>query len=133
MASVDVTDPDPPLPVLPPDPDWVARAACRGSDTRVFFPEEKTNTGPARAVCAICPVAAPCLEDALADEDRKGVWGGSSAKQRMLIRRSVKTITEPVEGLVERLDRFELALSQMLGSQPLVAEWQAIRAELVSA
>lgn len=128
-----VTDVSPPLPVIPPDPDWMLRAACRGSDTRVFFPEEKTNTGPARAVCAGCEVAEPCLEDALADEARVGVWGQTSARQRREIRFANKIIATPADGLSDRLDRFEHALTRFPGGGRLADEWKALRAELTGA
>lgn len=135
MTCTDVTDLslDVGLPTLPPDPDWMARAACRGSDTRVFFPNERTDTGPARAVCARCDVAESCLYDALADKTRVGVWGETSARQRREIRFANKIIAKPADALADRLDRFEHALTRFPGASVLASEWQALRAELTGA
>jgi len=36
----------------------------------------------AKAVCAACPVREPCLVHALASEERHGVWGGLSERER---------------------------------------------------
>jgi WhiB family transcriptional regulator, redox-sensing transcriptional regulator len=71
---------------------WAARGACQHSDPELFFPV--TTTGPAtgqvaraKAVCAGCPVRVPCLEFALDSGQAFGVWGGTTGKERRLIRR----------------------------------------------
>lgn len=45
---------------------WRREAACRDLDTAVFFPLSDDDAGPAKAVCATCPVRTDCLELALA-------------------------------------------------------------------
>ena len=60
--------------------DWRSRAVCRGVDPEVFFTEE--SVVEAKAACAACPVAARCLEAALALDERYGVWGGLTRVQR---------------------------------------------------
>lgn len=51
--------------------DWRARARCRDVDPEVFFPVAESGrlleagVAEARAVCAVCPVTAQCLEFAL--------------------------------------------------------------------
>jgi WhiB family redox-sensing transcriptional regulator len=73
------------LPVLYVEPQpWMAAARCRDSDPDLFFP---TRGGPdvtayAKAVCATCPVRTECLEYAVVHEERYGVWGGLSPKER---------------------------------------------------
>jgi len=52
------------------------------TDPEVFFPEGNAPAAVAKAVCRRCPVAAECLEWALAHAEGFGVWGGLSVKQR---------------------------------------------------
>ena len=65
---------------------WVASAACRGADTAVFFTEQGEATAPAKAICATCPVADECLDYALRNGERHGVWGGKSGRERRRMR-----------------------------------------------
>lgn len=67
-------------------PEWMEAAACRGMDTNMFFPERGEPVDNARAVCARCPVNAECLEYALANRDKFGVWGGKSERERRKLR-----------------------------------------------
>lgn len=64
-------------------PAWHADAACRGMGPAMFFPERGAPVAPAKAVCAGCPVAGPCAE---AGRGEVGIWGGTTAKGRRLIR-----------------------------------------------
>jgi WhiB family redox-sensing transcriptional regulator len=63
---------------------WHERAACRGEDPDLFFPEagDTIATRKARAICARCPVRVQCLEFALAVPEPWGTWGGKSERQR---------------------------------------------------
>jgi WhiB family redox-sensing transcriptional regulator len=73
----------------PGDRDWQVRAACRGTDTSIFYHPENER-GPARrhremlakAVCGRCPVIEPCRQRALEAREPYGVWGGMSAEDR---------------------------------------------------
>ena len=67
---------------------WVDRAICVGLDPDLFFPEQGDTAGvaKAKAICAVCPVADECREDALAWGDKHGVWGGTSELDRRRIR-----------------------------------------------
>ena len=58
-------------------PTWFLQAACRGMDPAIFFPENDPGPGEALAVCAVCPVRQPCLEDAYQNNDT-GVRGGTT-------------------------------------------------------
>lgn len=64
---------------------WQNRAACRGVDTNAFFPATEEEAEPAKAICAVCPVLEACLEHALADREREGVWGGATERERRRI------------------------------------------------
>ena len=61
-------------------PAWHADAACRGQ-TDVMFPVaergHRLDTSAARALCARCPVQAPCAERGRTE--RYGVWGGGGS------------------------------------------------------
>lgn len=66
--------------------DWIDDAACRDTPTSVFYPERGEELDAARAVCADCPVKADCLDHAVALNEKFGVWGGTSERQRRRIR-----------------------------------------------
>ena len=68
-------------------PPWMFDAACRHMGPTIFIIERGESCGPAKTVCARCPVIAPCLEMALASTDIYGVWGGTSDRERRSIRR----------------------------------------------
>ncbi len=73
-------------------PAWFAKAACRGSDTAMFFPQREDGRDTAglakkaKAVCKECPVREECLMMALAANE-PGIWGGTTVKERARIRR----------------------------------------------
>jgi WhiB family redox-sensing transcriptional regulator len=67
---------------------WRKRAACRGIDVEIFFPEtEDEDVDAAKAVCETCPVREACLEHALAHREREGIWGGTTERERRRILR----------------------------------------------
>lgn len=66
---------------LEPTP-WARQAACAGGEPDTWFPHQGGDLGPAKRVCASCPVRRECLEYALAWNIRHGVWGGLSPSQR---------------------------------------------------
>jgi WhiB family redox-sensing transcriptional regulator len=67
--------------------EWRVHAACAGLDPNLFFTERGESTRDAKAVCARCPVAEPCLDYALTNGERYGVWGGRSERERRRMRR----------------------------------------------
>ncbi|WP_345217076.1 WhiB family transcriptional regulator [Georgenia halophila] len=60
---------------------------CAQSDPEAFFPGKGESPAPAKAICARCPVTARCLEHALANDERLGVWVGTSERERRRLRR----------------------------------------------
>lgn len=66
---------------------WRARAVCKGVDPAVFYPADR-RLDPAREYCAVCPVQAECLEYAIVHNEKHGVWGGASERQRRRLRRA---------------------------------------------
>lgn len=65
---------------------WMASGLCAETDPEAFFPEKGGSTRPAKKVCASCPVMAECLEYALRTDQRFGIWGGKSERERRKIR-----------------------------------------------
>lgn len=69
------------------DPDWYERALCAQTDPEAFFPEKGGSTREAKKVCAVCPVRAECLAYALEHDERFGIWGGLSERERRRLKR----------------------------------------------
>jgi len=70
-------------PIERPGGDWQRRAACAGADDpEIFFPDRTESPPPALAICAGCPVARDCRDDAFATGDTYGVRGGLTGPQR---------------------------------------------------
>jgi len=61
---------------------WRELAACCGTDLDLFYPERGQSAGPARQVCAQCPVRQPCLDYALSNRIASGIWGGLTERER---------------------------------------------------
>ena len=61
---------------------WRQRGACKGLDPTTFYPLTDEEAGPAKAVCASCPVKDVCLEFALDTREAEGIWGGTTARER---------------------------------------------------
>ncbi len=68
--------------------DWKSRANCLGVDPDLFFPERGMSTREAKEVCRGCVVREDCLEYALANGEKFGIWGGLSERERRRIRRA---------------------------------------------
>lgn len=66
---------------------WMADALCKTTPDVNFYPGRGESTDAARAVCAVCPVRAECLEYALRIGERYGIWGGTSERERRVLRR----------------------------------------------
>ncbi len=69
-----------------PEP-WYERAACRGRDADCFFPEKGGSTRAAKRICQTCVVQVECLEYALANDERFGIWGGMSERERRRLKK----------------------------------------------
>jgi WhiB family redox-sensing transcriptional regulator len=72
---------------LEPDEDWQNLAVCASADPEVWFPEKGGSTQEAKKICLSCPVRRQCLQSALDRDERFGVFGGYSERER----RSLKT------------------------------------------
>lgn len=91
---------------LMPKPEWMERGVCVGLDPDLFFtpseelavgrrsadwkPREKDGFADAVDICMSCPVRLFCLEYALENGDRDGVWGGATPNERLEMRRRIR-------------------------------------------
>ena len=66
---------------------WQEEALCAQTDPEAFFPEKGGSTREAKRICVGCDVKAECLEYALANDERFGIWGGLSERERRRLRR----------------------------------------------
>ena len=66
---------------------WQDRALCAQTDPEAFFPEKGGSTREAKRVCRSCEVRAECLEYALENDERFGIWGGMSERERRRLKR----------------------------------------------
>ena len=68
---------------------WQERALCAQTDPEAFFPEKGGSTREAKKVRVSCEVRAECLEYALENDERFGIWGGLSERERRKLKRRV--------------------------------------------
>ena len=103
MADNHASDPlaAPPLEAVTADPgdaallpliadellDWQERALCAQTDPEAFFPEKGGSTREAKRVCLSCEVRVECLEYALENDERFGIWGGLSERERRRLKK----------------------------------------------
>lgn len=81
---------DLPLPWFTNTPAWFLQARCRGVGPEVFYEDDDRITEGnvrAKALCAQCPVIDLCLAHALKQNEKFGVWGGCTERERRRIRR----------------------------------------------
>jgi WhiB family redox-sensing transcriptional regulator len=66
---------------------WQAEALCAQTDPEAFFPEKGGSTRDAKRICAGCDVKAQCLDYALENDERFGIWGGLSERERRKLKK----------------------------------------------
>jgi WhiB family transcriptional regulator, redox-sensing transcriptional regulator len=71
------------------DEQWQERALCAQTDPEAFFPEKGGSTREAKRICLGCEVKDACLEYALAHDERFGIWGGLSERERRRLKRGI--------------------------------------------
>ena len=67
--------------------EWQERALCAQTDPEAFFPEKGGSTREAKQICNSCEVRGECLEYALGHDERFGIWGGLSERERRRLKR----------------------------------------------
>lgn len=71
------------------DDQWQERALCAQTDPEAFFPEKGGSTREAKRICTGCEVRDACLDYALAHDERFGIWGGLSERERRRLKRGI--------------------------------------------
>jgi WhiB family redox-sensing transcriptional regulator len=66
---------------------WQSDSLCAQTDPEAFFPEKGGSTRDAKRICTSCEVKAQCLEYALQNDERFGIWGGLSERERRKLRK----------------------------------------------
>jgi len=83
------------------DSSWMADANCRGMDPEAFFPTRNDSSitiGAVLKVCESCSVQDRCLSWALHFNERDGIWGNTTGRQRRQLRgRQIRTGGYPVQ------------------------------------
>ena len=78
--------------------DWWSKALCLGANNDMFFPERGASTKEAKEVCRNCPVREECLEYALINAEKFGIWGGLSERERRRLRRQRALVKRTASG-----------------------------------
>lgn len=72
---------------------WQQDGLCNQVDPELWFPEDGSKGFEAKAICQRCPVIHECLREAMADPTLLGIWGGTSANQRKLMRQAERRVS----------------------------------------
>jgi WhiB family redox-sensing transcriptional regulator len=66
---------------------WQRDALCSQTDPEAFFPEKGGSTRDAKRICSGCDVRQQCLDYALQNDERFGIWGGLSERERRKLKK----------------------------------------------
>jgi WhiB family redox-sensing transcriptional regulator len=66
---------------------WQTDSLCAQTDPEAFFPEKGGSTRDAKKICSSCEVRSQCLQYALENDERFGIWGGLSERERRKLRK----------------------------------------------
>jgi len=69
---------------------WQYKAACISADTTIFFSKRGGTRGPALEYCHNCDVRDCCLAEAVVQPELLGIWGGTTQRERRIIRHQEK-------------------------------------------
>jgi len=73
---------------------WMERASCQETYPDAFFPvvgESLELVAIAKRICRSCPVQNECLQLALDNREKHGIWGGTVYEERKEILRDLAT------------------------------------------
>jgi WhiB family redox-sensing transcriptional regulator len=72
---------------------WRELGLCAQTDPEAFFPEKGASAREAKRICSRCEVRLECLDDAIRSDERFGIWGGLSERERRTLRRRTGAAT----------------------------------------
>ena len=90
------------------EPGWQDQALCAQTDPEAFFPDKGGSTREAKRVCRSCEVRAECLEYALEHDERFGIWGGMSERERRRLKREASGGGVPAASAGPAVEEFPL-------------------------
>lgn len=99
------------LQAWPDGKSWLTQAECRlAEDADDFFGRDRAKARAALQLCRRCPVRDACLEFALANDHRYGIWGGLTEDKRRRLHREREaardtSLAPPPRGSVGRRGR----------------------------
>lgn len=68
---------------------WMSSALCsRHDEKELWFSDRPEDIERAKSVCGVCFVKTECLEYAVTEKIREGVWGGYDEGERVRLSRS---------------------------------------------
>lgn len=81
---------------------WRDKAYCKTVETQIdFFSDDKHEIKLAKSMCKKCTVAHECLAFAVINQEKFGIWGSFTPRERNKITRSIINLTkEEAKGLV---------------------------------
>ena len=70
---------------------WREVGRCKGVDPEIFYPDDDEDPGhEAKLICSMCVVRETCLEQAIVNREKIGVWGGYTARERRRLVRQLR-------------------------------------------
>ncbi len=66
---------------------WQVDANCVDEDADLFFPDRGASTRKAKELCNTCKAQEHCLEYSIVNNEKFGIWGGLSERERRKIRK----------------------------------------------
>lgn len=76
---------------------------CKNESEEMFFPKRGASIKEPKALCRICETQADCLEFALANDEKFGIWGGTSGRERRKLRKQRRQEKELLQPAVMQL------------------------------
>lgn len=68
--------------------DWRQLGSCTKTNPEIFFPEVGEKSAIAKSICQrTCTVLEECLKYALDKDEKFGIWGGMSTRERKRLKR----------------------------------------------
>lgn len=77
-----------------PELAWQDGALCAQTDPELFFPEKGGSTRNAKTICFDCETTVACLIYALKNDERHGIWGGLSERERRPLVKKINNFPE---------------------------------------
>jgi hypothetical protein len=67
-----------------------SQAVCATADPEIFFTDSPMDTLAAKGLCQRCPIMTDCLDMAMGENIKDGIWGGATPKEREQFKRNPK-------------------------------------------